>query len=635
MTHFNKWTIMVFLLLFALAGTAQISTSGSPLYDAKNALDAASVFTLAPINTTSSKTNQTKENPLYSLPTTTNLSLENSGEFTSLENGDRVWHLEIESPQGKSMALFYEDFHLPVGAKLFFFDKEKTQIKGAYTSANNKESGKFFTGFIHSKTAVLEYYEPANVIGEGHFTIFRIDQTIESAETEKSVLLNLGFGTSSDCHINVNCAEGSDYQQEKQGVCRIMMTVEEGTAWCSGTLLNNIRNDETPYVLSAFHCTDGYTPLHDLWRFDFNYESGECANPTVEPGFQSVIGCDLRAGREETDFQLLEISQNIPTNFNVYFNGWDRSAAIPSEATLLHHPSADIKKVSHDNNSLIIHPNIINWNNEVSTPANYHFRSVLDVGTFEIGSSGCPFLDENKRVVAQLHGGSPNCTDVTVYGGRLFYSWDDGDSAAEQLAPWLDPDNTGAEFSDALIPEVTGNAIVSGKISTQFGGNVAGVTVRANGDDAMSAMTDLEGNYELELPIGGQYTISFEKDYFAENGVATSDIIKMRRVILNLEDYDNPYSIMAADANGTANNPTTSDIVVLRQMILNSIDVFPNNVPSWRFVPSLYEFPNPTNPWSETIPSAIFINELQGDIQNVDIIGVKMGDVNGSADPAE
>jgi lysyl endopeptidase len=626
---------MVFLLLFAFAGTAQISFSGSPLYDAKSSQSAASTFIMPLINASKLKTNETKENPLYSIPVTTNLTLDNSGEFTNLENGDRVWHLEIASPQGKSIALFYENFYLPVDAKLFFFDKEKTQIKGAYTSANNKESGKFFTGFIHSETAILEYYEPANVIGEGHFTIFRIDQSIESTEAEKSVLLDLGFGTSSECHVNVNCTEGDEYQQEKQGICRIMMTVEEGTAWCSGTLINNIRNDETPYVLSAFHCTDGYTPMHDLWRFDFNYEAENCVNPTEEPEFQSVVGCALRAGRQETDFQLLEISQNIPNNFNVYFNGWDRSADIPSEATLLHHPSADIKKVSHDNSSLIIHPNIINWNNEVSTPANYHFRSVLDVGTFEIGSSGCPILDENKRVVAQLHGGNPGCADVTIYGGRLHYSWEDGDNSAEQLAPWLDPDNTEAEFSDALIPVELGNATVSGKITTQFGGNVAGVTVRANGDDVMSTLTDVNGNYALELPIGGQYTIAFEKDYYAENGVATSDIIKMRRVILNIEDYDNPYSIMAADANGTNTNPATSDIVVLRQMILNSIDIFPNNVPSWRFVPSLYEFPDETNPWSETIPTAIFINDLQEDILNVNIIGLKMGDVNGSADPAE
>jgi len=626
---------MVFLLLFAFASSAQISSFGSPIYDAETSQNAALVFTLTPIDASKLKTAESKENPLYSLPTKTNLTLENSGEFTTLDNGDRVWHLEIESPQEKSIALFYENFYLPIGAKLFFFDKDKTQVKGAYTSLNNKESGKFFTGFIHSETAILEYYEPANVIGQGHFTIFRIDQSVESAQIGKSVLMDLGFGTSSDCHVNINCTEGVDYQQEKQGVCRIMMTVEEGTAWCSGTLINNIRNDETPYVLSAFHCTDGYTPLHDLWRFDFNYEGGECASPTVEPEFQSIIGCEMRAGRQETDFQLLEISQNIPSNFSVYFNGWDRTEVIPSEATLLHHPSADIKKVSQDNQTLVIHPNIINWNNEVSTPANYHFRSVLDVGTFEIGSSGCPILDENKRIVAQLHGGNPGCTNATIYGGRLFYSWDDGDSVAEQLAPWLDPDNTGAEFSDALTPVPAGNAIVSGKITTQFEGNVAGVTVRANGDDAMSTITDLNGNYELELPIGGQYTIAFEKNYFAENGVATSDIIKMRRVILNIEDYDNPYSIMAADANGTNTIPTTSDIVVLRQMILNSIDVFPNNVPAWRFVPSLYEFPDALNPWSETIPSAIFINDLQGDIQNVDIIGVKMGDVNGSADPAE
>jgi len=301
---------------------------------------------------------------------------------------------------------------------------------------------------------------------------------------------------------------------------------------------------------------------------------------------------------------------------------------------LIHHASTDIKKISQDNQSLVIHPNNINWNNNVNTLANRHFRSILDVGTFEVGSSGCPILDENKRVVAQLHGGNLGCTNATVYGGRLFYSWDEGSSAAEQLAPWLDPDNTGAEFTDALTPEAPGNAIVSGKITTQFGGNVAGVTVRANGDDALSTLTDANGNYTLELPIGSQYTITFEKNYFAENGVTTSDIFKIRRAILNIEQFDNPYSIMAGDVNATNTVPATSDIVVIRRMVLNDYDDFPN-APSWRFVPAIYEFPNPTNPWSETIPTAIFINNLTVDIPNVDIIGVKMGDVNGTANPAE
>ena len=632
MTHSHHLCLVWgFLLLSVRFLSAQVQSAGTPQFSFDASLP---TYVLPALNTAKAQAKE-RENPLYSLPSDVQLTLENAGKMTEADNGDRTWHLAIESPQGKSIGVFYEDFYLPPGAKLFMYDAKGEQIKGAYTYRNNTPNGKFFTGFIHAKRAIIEYYEPAEVAGEGHFTIFRIDQTVNAAAAEKNALLDFGFGTASECHVNAACAEGDDFAEERKGVCRVMMTVEEGTAWCTGTLLNNVRNDETPYVLSAFHCTDGYTPLYDLWRFDFQYAAADCPNPAEEPGYQSMFGCQYRAGRQATDFQLLEINQSIPSGYDVLFNGWDRSAEAPTSAVLLHHPTADIQKISRDNQPLIIHPSSINWNNDVTTPAERHFKATLDVGTFEIGSSGCAFFDENKRVTAQLHGGFPGCEDAVIYAGRLHYSWDEGTTDAEQLAPWLDPDGTGAEFTDALTP--TGDEIytISGTINNQNGAGVAGVLVRANGDDTMSTMTDETGNYSLELPAGGAYSVSYSKNYNVTNGVFTSDILKMRRVILTYEDYPDPYTRMAGDVNGTNSEPSTADIIVIRQLALNTITEFPNDVPSWRFVPAIYEFPDENNPWSEPVPSGIFVNDLQQNIIGADIIGIKTGDVNGSANPGE
>lgn len=634
MILFRKTAFALFALCLAFSVRAQISSFGTPYYSfPATEKDNSATVSLAQPTAVDIKSKDS-ENPLFSLPSFQDLSLENSGIWQDLPNGDRVWHLKIEQEQETGTALFYKDFYLPEGAKLWYFNEDKSQVKGAYTSANNKAHGKFFTGFVKDKTAYVQYYEPKEVKGQGHFTIFRIDQMLYKEET-KSAVLNFGFGTSESCHLNVNCTEGDDWQDEKRGVCRIMMVVEEGTAWCSGTLLNNERADETPYVLSAFHCTDGFTPMYDFWRFDFNYETENCVNPDTEPNFQSLLGCHYRAGRRENDFQLLEIDALIPSSYNVYFNGWDRSAGAPSETTLIHHPSADIKKISQDNQTLVIHPNQINWNNEVSTPPNRHFRGTLDAGTFQVGSSGCPFFNAQGRVVAQLHGGNLGCTNAIVYGGRIHHSWDDASTEEESLAAWLDPDNTGVMTVDALQPESTGSAIVSGRIKTQGGEGIAGVTVRVNGEEETAYTTGINGTYEFELPVGGQYLFSFEKNFNASNGVFTSDIIQIRRVILNLEDFDSPYDIYAGDVSGNDAIPATSDIVIIRQMILNLIDEFPNGVDAWRFIPQAYVFPDPTNPFTEQIPDAIFISDLQNDILNIDIIGVKTGDVNRSANPEE
>ncbi|MGH1438106.1 MAG: hypothetical protein ACRBG0_26965, partial [Lewinella sp.] len=72
------------------------------------------------------------------------------------------------------------------------------------------------------------------------------------------------------------------------------------------------------------------------------------------------------------------------------------------------------------------------------------------------------------------------------------------------------------------------------------------------------------------------------------------------------------------------------DLIQIRKLILNVITAFPNNT-SWRFVAADYDFPESTNPWSETFPELINENNLAGDILDADFVGVKIGDVNGSA----
>ena len=71
-------------------------------------------------------------------------------------------------------------------------------------------------------------------------------------------------------------------------------------------------------------------------------------------------------------------------------------------------------------------------------------------------------------------------------------------------------------------------------------------------------------------------------------------------------------------------------MIQLRKLILNLDTEFANNT-SWRFVSAAYAFPEPTDPWEEVFPELINENNLAGDILDADFVGVKIGDVNGSA----
>lgn len=577
------------------------------------------------------KEDQSAQNPRFAGPIAVNYNLENAGQWLSLEHGDRLWLCKIKVAEAQALAVFFQNIKLPVGSRLWIRDPDGEQIHGAYSHRNQSEAGLFTCPFVQGDELVIEYYEPFFASGEGNLEIFRLDYAYQDA-FEK---VNFGFGTANNCHININCPEGDPYQTIKRGTCRIRMTLEEGTGWCSGSMLNNTAEDGRPFVLSAFHCQDGYTPIYDLWRFDFNYESSTCGDPFEEPSFQSVLGAVQRAGRETSDFLLLEITNPIPPSYLVYFNGWDRSGAAPDSSVLISHPSGDIKKIALDYSPNLVFPSSINWNNGVTTPPNHHIRAELTQGSFEVGSSGGPLFDQNDRVVGQLHGGIENCTESVLYCGRFFQSWDSGQDSTDRLDYWLDPLGTGQLTLDGYEPPLPTMAALSGQVRTETGQGVAGVTVVLSGFFDQTLETDTSGMYQFEdLPVDQFYQIQYFKDTARiDNGVTTIDNVFIQRHILGIDPFTSPYKILAGDTNNS-NSLTTLDIVYVRLVILLLEDAFPNNT-SWKFIPAAYQFPNPDDPFANPIPNTIVINNLTGNISGIDIIGVKIGDVNNSANPAE
>lgn len=113
------------------------------------------------------------------------------------------------------------------------------------------------------------------------------------------------------------------------------------------------------------------------------------------------------------------------------------------------------------------------------------------------------------------------------------------------------------------------------------------------------------------------------------NGVTTVDLAIINRYILGLDTLS-PYQIIAADANQDG-KVTSFDIVTLRKLLLGVTDTLPNNK-SWRFLPRDYVFPDKTNPFPfpESIP---ILPETDPPVNRFAFTGVKIGDVNYSADP--
>jgi hypothetical protein len=183
---------------------------------------------------------------------------------------------------------------------------------------------------------------------------------------------------------------------------------------------------------------------------------------------------------------------------------------------------------------------------------------------------------------------------------------------------------------DASVNE----ADLNGLLATEEGDWVEGVEIELyDGSEMMpSVNTNFVGSYFFsDLPTCYDYVIIPYFDEEPDNGVTTSDLIKIQRHILSIDKLNSPYKEMAADANRSGNISTT-DLIAIRHVILNPITgSFPNNT-SWRFVDASYGFDNPADPLGKDMPESVMVDMLSENM-TVDFMAIKTGDVDDSANP--
>lgn len=370
-------------------------------------------------------------------------------------SGDKVWQMRIDAPGALAMIPYFDRFWLPSGSRLFVYEPEGKQVLGAFTEANNNEAGTFATTYLRGESIVIEYAPPAGTEEMPLLHLNEIGWAYRGIGGAPE--LTDDFGQSGNCEVNVNCPEGNGWKDQKRGVARIQVKRQGGTMWCSGSLINNVRHDGTPYFLTADHC-GRYSTTQDLtqWVFAFHYESATCPDPPEEPGATSFTGAVLKArggdsGNTGSDFFMVLLNDMPEPADNLFFNGWDRNTMPSPYGTGIHHPAGDIQKISTYTDSLVSS----NW-------AGHAFQSHWRVhwvetesghGVTEGGSSGSPIYNNDGRIVGTLTGGDSSCEptslDAPDYYGKFSWHWDkNGSDSTSCLNYWLDPDETGVMAID-------------------------------------------------------------------------------------------------------------------------------------------------------------------------------------------
>ena len=192
----------------------------------------------------------------------------------------------------------------------------------------------------------------------------------------------------------------------------------------------------------------------------------------------------------------------------------------------------------------------------------------------------------------------------------------------------LTDNNDVCEDQEGAMATLEGNVLTE----DNQGVNDVHVTVEElSSGEIYETASEESGHYGMSvpMPVGIDYMITPARDDNHLNGVSTLDVFKIQRHVLGIEKLDSPYKLIAADVNNSE-SVSAVDLVELQKIILGYTDEFPANT-SWRFVNTDYEFGDETDPWP--FEEVIALSPLLFSTDAENFVGVKVGDVNGSANP--
>jgi len=374
--------------------------------------------------------------PQFAVPFEESITPATFGIWQRVDMNTQRWSLRVSCDNALSMNVGFGRYNMPASGSMSITDATGLFEIRAFTADDNKSHGQLWTPVVPGGEALIE------------ITVNNSDRPLVDKGIELTSI-NPGYrwiqdvagrGSSESCNIDVVCPEGDPWQNEIPSVGVFTLN---GYLTCSGVMMNNTAQDQTPYFLTADHC--GVTSSSDssivvYWNHQNSYcrtpgssDSGGNGNGTFN---QFTSGSTMRATRSYTDFTLTELSSNPNAAWGITYSGWSRSSSASIGAGI-HHPEAAEKRISF--------PDTVNASSE--------FWDVnWGEGRTAPGSSGSPLYDGNHRVVGQLCCGSSYCpNDLNDYYGRsLYQSWNGSNS--NSLGSWLDPVGSNAMAIDTLVP---------------------------------------------------------------------------------------------------------------------------------------------------------------------------------------
>ncbi|MBK9256850.1 MAG: T9SS type A sorting domain-containing protein [Saprospiraceae bacterium] len=258
----------------------------------------------------------------------------------------------------------------------------------------------------------------------------------------------------------------------------------------------------------------------------------------------------------------------------------------------------------------------IDFDNKSSHPC--YTDLIFSFAPITLDINGNPVIQASENYDCSTRGRQ----DVTIYVGVLTPMGTLIQSFATTFIDIQDNNNACTNSGNGRLVHI------KGILSTESDENLENASVRLMGSE-FNVITGQTGAFNFgDMPVGGNYSVNPSKNDDHMNGLSTLDLVMIQRHILNIEELNSPYKLIAADVTKDK-KITAADLVELRKLILGTTTQFSNNN-SWRFVDRNFVFNDVNNAHTEAFPEIYDIAQLNNDM-DVNFVAVKVGDVNGNA----
>ena len=445
----------------------------------------------------------------FAIPHDTSIDARSAGSWE--QHGERsIWRYRVKATNAASLNFGFTRYRLPPSAQLFIYDAAHRQVAGPYDAGHNEPHGQLWTPVIAANDVIIELDVASAERDDATLILGRIGQGYRGLGTATKGYSQPDLGqpkigakacspdqvNSGTCNMDVAClGDGDPWNDPRRSVGAITLN---GSADCTGSLINNTASDRRMLFITASHCGLNASSSPSVVVY-WNYEWPTCRTPgsaasgqanPPDPNISNSgatwlantpspfdSGCNAGNNTKCSDNTLVELDDPANPDFNLYWEGWDRrmTAAACSQSPTdpastdglcasIHHPNVDEKRIT-----------FVAQNFEVGGIANgvdTHWHAFWDPtppilpnipppqpptvppGVTEPGSSGSPLFTAEQRLIGVLSGGPSACgatgANLSDFYGQLALAWEGLGTPTTRMRDYLDPLGTAPQFIDGI-----------------------------------------------------------------------------------------------------------------------------------------------------------------------------------------